>query len=103
MDFTRAALEDAARHADLVVNCTSLGLHGDGVPEELPLDVLGPGHVVADVVYRSTGTPWLDRAAARGARCVDGRGMLLHQGAAAFVQWTGVEPPVEVMRAALGG
>ena len=45
-----------------------------------------------------------DRSAeARGARVVDGLGMLLHQGAAAFVQWTGSEPPVEVMRAALRG
>jgi len=34
---------------------------------------------------------------------VDGLGMLLHQGAAAFVQWTGREPPVDAMRAALAG
>ena len=39
--------------------------------------------------------------AGRGARTVDGLGMLLHQGAAAFAQWTGQEPPVAVMRAAL--
>ncbi len=32
-----------------------------------------------------------------------GSAMLLHQGAAAFVQWTGREPPVEAMRAALTG
>ena len=47
------------------------------------------------------GTPWLAAAAARGARPVDGLGMLLHQGAAAFAQWTGREPPLEVMRSAL--
>lgn len=101
--FTRPELEEAAAGADLVVNCTSLGLHGDEVPSELPMDALGEGTVVADVVYRGTGTPWLHAAEARGARVVDGLGMLLHQGAAAFVQWTGSEPPVEVMRAALRG
>ena len=101
--FTRPELEEAAGTADLVVNCTSLGLHGDEVPPELPMDALADGRVVADVVYRGTGTPWLHAAQGRGARCVDGLGMLLHQGAAAFVQWTGVEPPVEVMRTALRG
>jgi shikimate dehydrogenase len=102
VEFTRAALEDAARQSVLVVNCTSLGLHGDGVPEELPCAALGPEHVVVDIVYRPPGgTPWLAAAGARGARCVDGLGMLLHQGAAAFVQWTGQEPPIAAMRGAL--
>jgi shikimate dehydrogenase len=90
-----------AGQAALVVNATSLGLAGDAPPPELPLAALGPGQVVADVVYRPGGTPWLAAAAARGARTVDGLGMLLHQGAAAFVQWTGREPPLDVMRDAL--
>ena len=85
-----------------MVNTTSLGLHGDEVPPELPLSGSARGQVVADIVYRPGGTPWLAAAAARGARPVDGLGMLLHQGAAAFEQWTGVAPPVEVMRGALG-
>ncbi|MCB0883117.1 MAG: shikimate dehydrogenase [Thermoleophilia bacterium] len=96
------AVAEAAFDAPLVVNCTSLGLHGD-LPPELPVDCLGPAHVVADVVYSPTGTAWLAAVAARGARTVDGRGMLLHQGAAAFARWTGVEPPVDVMRVALSG
>lgn len=99
--FTPEDIAEACADADLVVNCTSLGLHGDGVPAELPLECLGPRHVVADIVYSPTGTAWLDAVAARGIRTVDGRGMLLHQGAAASVQWTGVEPPIDVMRAAL--
>lgn len=101
VEFTRSALDEAARAAVMVVNCTSLGLHGDAIPAELPLGVLGPDHVVVDIVYRPGGTPWLAAAAARGARVVDGLGMLLHQGAAAFVQWTGTEPPISVMRDAL--
>lgn len=100
--FTRQAVAAATAKAALVVNCTSLGLHADDVPGDLPVECLGPEHVVADVVYSPTGTAWLRAVAERGARTVDGRGMLLHQGAAAFVQWTGVEPPVDVMRAALG-
>jgi shikimate dehydrogenase len=99
--FTGAGRDAAVRRAALIVNATSLGLHGDEVPAELPLDAIAPGQVVADIVYRAGGTPWLAAVASRGARTVDGLGMLLHQGAAAFAQWTGQEPPVEVMRAAL--
>lgn len=101
--FGGPELDAAVAASALVVNATSLGLHGDEVPPELPLAAIGPGQVVADIVYRPGGTPWLAAVAERGARTVDGLGMLLHQGAAAFAQWTGQEPPVEVMRAALTG
>lgn len=101
--FEPAALDVAAAGADLVVNTTSLGLHGDHPPSELPLAALRPEAVVVDVVYRRGGTPWLSAVAERGCRTVDGLGMLLHQGAAALAQWTGTEPPVEAMRRALAG
>ena len=101
--FVSQALDIVAGACVLVVNATSLGLHGDGVPPELPMAGLGRDQVVADIVYRPGGTPWLAAAAARGARTVDGLGMLLHQGAAAFEQWTGETAPTEVMREALGG
>lgn len=100
--WSGAERDEAVAGAALVVNATSLGLHGDDIPADLPLDALGPGHVVADIVYRPGGTPWLAAVAVRGARTVDGLGMLLHQGAAALSQWTGLEPPVDVMRKALG-
>jgi shikimate dehydrogenase len=99
--FTVAAMDIIASDCALVVNCTSLGLHGDEVPPELPMAGIGRGQVVADIVYRPGGTPWLAAAASRGARPVDGLAMLLHQGAAAFEQWTGEPAPVDVMRGAL--
>jgi shikimate dehydrogenase len=101
--FAPADLDAAAGQSAVVVNATSLGLGASLPPPELPLAGLGPGQVVVDLVYRPGGTPWLAAAAARGARTVDGLGMLLHQGAAAFGRWTGVEPPLDVMRASLGG
>ncbi len=99
--FTREAMEEAASTAALVVNATSLGMGSDDVPPELPIDALDHGAVAFDLVYRTEPTPWLQAAAARGARTVDGTGMLLHQGAAAFTQWTGVEPPLDAMREGL--
>jgi len=101
--FDGPSLRRALDRCPLIVNSTSLGLGSDEAPPELPLDGLGPQHVVNDLVYRPGGTPWLHRAAERGARTVDGLGMLLHQGAAAFEMWTGRTAPVDVMRAALTG
>ncbi|MEW6582956.1 MAG: shikimate dehydrogenase [Actinomycetota bacterium] len=103
VEFRRGELDRVAAGCALVVNTTSLGMGMDDVPPELPLDGLGPGQVAVDIVYRPGGTPWLAAAAARGARPVDGLAMLLHQGAAAFSQWTGREPPVAAMREALAG
>jgi shikimate dehydrogenase len=40
------------------------------------------------------------QAEAAGSRAIGGLGMLVRQGAASFRYWTGVEPPVEVMREA---
>lgn len=85
--------------ADLVVNATSIGMGDSG---EVPLDVglLGDATVVADLVYQPLVTPLLAAAAARGATTVDGLGMLVHQAAIASESWTGVAPPIDVMRAA---
>jgi shikimate dehydrogenase len=101
--FDPTALNSVAAQTVLVVNATSLGMGSDDVPAELPLDGLGPQQVVVDLVYRPGGTPWLAAAAARGARTVDGLGMLLHQGAAAFSQWTGREAPLGAMKRGLLG
>ena len=85
--------------AGIVVNATPLGMASS--PAELPFDpeLLGPGQVVVDLVPSPT-TPLLEAATSRGALAVNGLGMLVHQAALAFQLWTGVEAPLDVMRAA---
>lgn len=86
---------------DLVVNTTSLGMWpaNEGLPWD-PGVAFRPGQVVYDLVYTPRPTLFLRRAAADGARAIDGLGMLVEQGAAALAQWTGQEPPRATMRAA---
>lgn len=95
-------LPDIAR-ADLVVNATSVGM-GSAPGEEgpMPFDavVLGPNQTVVDLVYLPLETPLLRAAAERGARPVDGLGMLVHQAARSIERWTGVSPDVAAMAAA---
>lgn len=90
--LSRAALE-----ADLVVQCTSVGMHaGDASP--LPPELFHPGQVVYDLVYTSPRTVTMAAAQSSGARAFNGLGMLLHQGAASFRIWTGHEPDTALMR-----
>ncbi|MBL8581551.1 MAG: shikimate dehydrogenase [Rhizobiaceae bacterium] len=86
------------RDADLVVNTTSLGMHGEALPVDIAL--LPDDAVVTDIVYVPLVTPFLAAAAARGLRTVDGLGMLLHQAAPGFERWFGTRPQItEALRA----
>jgi shikimate dehydrogenase len=92
-----------AERADIVINCTSVGLHDAGATfKTLPIraDELDAGSLVVDMVYRAGGTQLLEAARTRGARVVDGLEILVAQGAASFERWTGLEAPREAMRVA---
>ncbi len=87
------ALADLLPRAGLLVNTTSLGMHGQ---PSLSLDVglLPPNAVVADLVYVPLKTPLLAAAEARGLKTADGLGMLLHQAVRGFELWFGQRPQV---------
>jgi shikimate dehydrogenase len=110
-DRARRLAEDLGARAvgapgrfDVLVNCTSVGLHDpDATFKALPLeaDSLGAGSLVVDLVYRPGGTRLLEAARTRGASVVDGREILVAQGAASFERWTGRTAPREAMRDAV--
>jgi len=53
--------------------------------------------VVFDMIYHPLKTRLLREAEEVGAKTINGLSMLIHQGAASFKIWTGVEAPVDVM------
>jgi shikimate dehydrogenase len=87
------AVADVLPGAKLLVNTTSLGMHGQPA---LEVDVaqLPEGAVVADLVYVPLVTPLLAAARARGLKTADGLGMLLHQAVRGFELWFGRRPEV---------
>jgi shikimate dehydrogenase len=87
------AVPDLLEGEGLVVNTTSLGMHGQP-PLDLDLAPLRSDAVVADIVYVPLVTPLLAAAQARGLRTADGLGMLLHQAVRGFSLWFGVTPAV---------
>jgi shikimate dehydrogenase len=86
--------------AGLIVNATPVGMGADATDLPLPAEVLHAGHVVVDLVYHPAETNLLKAAAAAGAITLGGLGMLVHQAGHAFAHWTGLDAPVEAMRAA---
>ena len=92
-------VSNAATAADLIVNCTSLGMrHGpDENASPLAAEQMGPGCLVYDLVYNPMRTPLLREADAAGANTLGGISMLVYQGAASFELWLERPAPVPVM------
>jgi shikimate dehydrogenase len=84
---------DALHGATLLVNATSLGMKGQ---PSLAIDLAPLPHTAAvcDIVYIPLETQLLAAARARANRCIDGLGMLLHQGRPGFEAWFGVKVDV---------
>ena len=109
VSWTRAAawtdeqLRTAFAEADLVVDCTPAGLSESderAFVDALPLDHLHAQAWVSSLIYHRP-TALLERAKERGHSTVDGRAMLVHQGARAFSIWTSAPPPIDRMTRAL--
>jgi shikimate dehydrogenase len=92
--FTRAGdWPPDATGCDLIVNATP-------VRDELLVEPVA-GQTVVDLAYGPGETALVRAARAAGCTVVDGREALVWQGVASFELWTGLEPPVETMRAAV--
>ena len=96
----RPVADPVAADYALLVNTTSVGLHGEDPFALLPLAAaeLHPGQVVFDIVYGPQPSALLAAAEAAGATTVDGLEMLVQQGAISLRIWTGEEPSLEAMR-----
>lgn len=75
---------------EVVINGTSASLTGDLPP--LPEGLFAPEATAYDMMYGAEPTVFLRWAAERGARPVDGLGMLVEQAAESFFQWRGKRP-----------
>ena len=82
-----------------MVNASPVGMK-EGEGSVIDKSLLHKDLYVYDVVYNRE-TQLIKDAKSLGLRFLDGLGMLLHQGAAAFEFWAGQEAPIEIMRKAL--
>lgn len=94
MDTLAAAMESA----DIIVNCTPVGMHPKVDASLIPPELFRPGQAVFDIVYNPLETKLLTEAKARGLKVIPGVEMFLNQAVLQFELFTGVAAPVEVMR-----
>jgi shikimate dehydrogenase len=87
------AVKDLLPRAGLLVNTTSLGMHGQPALE-IDVSLLPDNAVVDDLVYVPLQTELLAAAGLRGLKTADGLGMLLHQAVRGFELWFGKRPQV---------
>ena len=86
----------------LIVNCTAIGMADEDPFEHLPIDPerLNADVVLVDLVYAGSESRLVSEARERGAVTVDGLEVLVRQGAESLRIWTGMDPPLDVMREA---
>lgn len=95
LDRLKAEIKDSY----LFTNATGVGmkpLEGETyIPDK---SFLRPDLIVSDVVYFPRETELLKMAKEVGCKTMNGLGMMLFQGAAAFKLWTGQDMPIEYMK-----
>jgi shikimate dehydrogenase len=94
-------VREVVRRADLIVNATSLGLARPVKEFAVPVDILNSSQVLVDLAYGSGATALVEAARAKGTVAIDGTEMLVMQAASSYRLWTGLEPPVDAMRASI--
>jgi shikimate dehydrogenase len=102
-DLAGAAVSgEVAREAsyDVIVNCTAIGMKDEDPFEQLPLDPerFNADIVLVDLVYAGSESRLVAEARARNATAIDGLEILVRQGAESLRIWTGMDPPLDVMR-----
>jgi shikimate dehydrogenase len=96
--MTENLLAAAMERADIIVNCTPVGMHPNVDASLIPPELFRPGQVVFDIVYTPLETKLLTEAKSRGLKVIPGVEMFLNQAVLQFERFTGVAAPVEVMR-----
>jgi len=83
---------------DILSNATSVGLYPDiDQKPNINYDSIHSNMVVTDVIFNDPHSLFLQEAEKRGAKTINGLGMLVNQGALNFYLWTGVKAPIDVM------
>ena len=96
--MTDDALAQVMAYADVIINCTPIGMHPKEDVSLVPPGLFRPGQVVFDIVYTPLETKLLAEARAHGLKVISGVEMFINQAVLQFRHFTGVDAPEEVMR-----
>ncbi|MFO8084612.1 MAG: shikimate dehydrogenase [Desulfobacterales bacterium] len=92
------SLAENMKVADIIIQCTPVGMHPNEDASLIPLEFFQPEQVVFDIVYTPFKTKLLNEAGSLGLKVVSGVDMFINQAVLQFEHFTGVEAPIELMR-----
>jgi shikimate dehydrogenase len=93
-----ASLATAVGRADVIINCTPIGMHPREDSSVVPAALLRAGQAVFDIVYNPLETKLLREAKGAGCRVISGVEMFINQAVLQFELFTGQSAPEDVMR-----
>ncbi|MCP4681379.1 MAG: shikimate dehydrogenase [Desulfobacterales bacterium] len=96
--LTEKTLAANMEEADLIINCTPVGMHPHEDSSLIPARLFRPGQLVFDVVYNPLETKLLAEARAKGLKVISGVDMFINQAVLQFERFTGNDAPIDVMR-----
>jgi 3-dehydroquinate synthase len=86
---------------DILINTTPVGMFPNVDATPVPGNFFKKHMTVMDIIYTPLQTRLLKEASAAGCDTINGLPMFVYQGAFQFECWTGLQAPLEVMRAAV--
>lgn len=98
MTLTNDSLAHVMGYADVIINCTPIGMHPKEDVSLVPSGLFRPGQVVFDIVYTPLETRLLADARSHGLKVISGVEMFINQAVLQFRHFTGADAPEEVMR-----
>ena len=104
---TDIKIDNLIQETDLIVNTTPVGMSKTKNDDQLPFgqsfwDNINSNTIVYDLIYNPSPTPFLKFCDKKGCMTIDGKQMLIAQGAKSLSFWTnGLEVPFEVMSDAI--
>jgi len=99
--LTDDSLSRAMHKAQIIINCTPIGMHPKHDATLVPPRLFRTGQAVFDIIYNPLETRLLADARAHGLKTVSGVEMFINQAVLQFRHFTGVDAPIDVMRRVL--
>ena len=97
-ELNPAAVAEHMASADLIINCTPVGMHPNEDASLVDEDLFRSGQVVFDVVYNPLETKMLRQAKGKGLKVIQGVEMFINQAILQFERFAGADAPEELMR-----
>jgi 3-dehydroquinate dehydratase/shikimate dehydrogenase len=98
-DCDFATLDELSRvEADLLINCTSIGMHPNIDQTPIPKEYLKGGMTVFDTIYNPAETLLLKQAKELGCKTISGIDMFINQALLQFKLFTGTDADTRLMK-----